>query len=264
MYDYSKNFEFIGDYNIFNQNFCQIKCIKEYYDFYEKRTIKKGELGGFVNKNSIQYIDKWISRDCYVGDCITETCYIKEATKETIPHSNIQELKNKILYMIKNWWWKAETFQPSIINAIIYKSQLIPQFIFKLYTLEEICINQNNNITETDQIVLWTLLGAIQEAILKNNLTVCRERFVEFLGKKDLTEIDNIKVSSIITEMVKLGHVSEEESITLETINSNRNMIHFISNRPVHNYEKYLNAVDEMVKICYKIFKNQQEHLVNK
>ena len=176
-------------------------------------------MGGFVNKNSIQYIDKWISKDCFVGDCITETCYIREATKDIIPHSNIQELTDKILYIIKNLWWKAETSQPSIINAIIYKSQLIPQFISKLYIQEEICINQNNNITETDQIVLWTLLGAIQEAILKNNLTVCREKFVDFLEKKDL------KVSRIALGIPMGADMDYVDSLTLELALENRKEI---------------------------------------
>ncbi len=81
------------------------------------------------------------------------------------------------------------------------------------------------------------------------------------MQKEDLNKIDNIKVPKIINEMENKNEITNEEKIVLETINSNRNMIHFISNRPIHNYDKYINSIDDFVLIAKKIFGNQQKFL---
>ncbi|MBQ3572020.1 MAG: hypothetical protein IJA15_04250 [Clostridia bacterium] len=261
MVDYSKNFEFIGDFVVCGQKCKQIKCVKEYYDFYAKRTIKVGELGGYASISITKHIKNWIDIDSMVGDFITENCSVQIEKKEIIGHSNVKILYDLVNNMISNWWWKAETKTPSVVNAIIYKSSLIKKFIIELFNKEEICIKQTSNISETERILLWTLLGAIQEAILKVHITVCREKFSNFLQKEDLNKIDNIKVPKIINEMENKNEITNEEKIVLETINSNRNMIHFISNRPIHNYNKYINSIDDFVLIAKKIFGNQQKFL---
>lgn len=259
MNNYVDNLEFVGNFTISGQHCRQIRCKKEYYDFYAKRTIKQGELGGFINIMSMANIHSWIEKDCVVGGIVVENCSIQRETKQDLIHSTILDLDIMVKRMIQEWLLNVGTSEPSIVNAIIWKSQIIPQFIQKLFLQEEICIKQSTNINESDQIMLWVLLGAIQEALLKVHITVFRDKYSNFLVENPLEKIDNIKESKIVPLLEKKGDIVREEAITLDKIYSNRNMIHFISNRPIHNYENYLNCVEDVIMIFDKLFIKQIE-----
>lgn len=255
MQDNRKNFEYGDIVTIDGQQYQQIMCTTQYYDFYSKREILKGERGGYCHISYVADNNNWIDKDFIVGAIITEYATITQETKQDINYSPMSEYFDLMKKMSAFWEFKCGVSEPSLINAIMYNSRRIIDFMKEIVRLESLYIEQKHNINDVEQIMLWVMFGAIQEAVLKIHFTIFREKYNNVF---DLQKFDNIRVQVLINELKKDNVVSLEETGVLNTINSNRNMIHFLSNKPLHSYERYCYCVEDGFEIYKKLFELQK------
>ena len=257
LYDYSKNIIICEDRKqvINSKIYFQIQCIHGYKDIYAKRFINKGEYGGFVH-SSISKITNWIEENDILGMPITETCYIQKVSSyckyrksNLLNHVNfVKEYVNFCMYN------KKGTSEHSKINAHLWNSQRILGMIEELKQNEEIIINQHTEISDAKKIVLWLLLGAISEAILKLHIILTREKYKDF----EKSDYEKLKVKDIINKMYEQKDISKEDSIFLHKLNGNRNMIHILNNENIYNYEEYCIAIDNLFQILTDLYNIQK------
>jgi len=83
-----------------------------------------------------------------------------------------------------------------------------------MYDIEDKYITQPRNENDSQLIILWTLLGAIQEAILKLHLNAKRDYYCEFINKYK-EGFENLKVKNILDLLVKDNSIRNEDYIVL-------------------------------------------------
>ena len=127
-----------------------------------------------------------------------------------------------------------------------------------MYDIEDKYITQPRNENDSQLIILWTLLGAIQEAILKLHLNAKRDYYCEFINKHK--GFENLKVKNILDLLVKDNSIRNEDYIILEKINGNRNLIHFLNNDHIYPYDIYCQYVDALYKVLLSLYKQEKEY----
>ncbi len=236
----------------------QIECIKTHKDKHYQRVINKGELGGYVHVESIQYLqDKWIEKDQAVGKLTLSEGKLTKVEKKRYNSSMYKEFYFEIEKYYKWIRIKAQTNKPSKRNAVLTHGKRILEMIIEVVNYEIKLDNLGFN-KETHMIVLWTMIGSIQEAILKLHTLAFEDKYRE-LQPKAKEPIWDEKVDTIIRTLLKLEHINHNELITLEKINSNRSMIHLLNFGSVFNYQEYLRHVKESCDIYKRLFVIQED-----
>lgn len=258
-YDYSDCIEIDRSctYDIQGQKYYRIKCIKEFKDGNAKRTIKVGELGGYLHTTTNE-VKHWIEEYQVVGQEITVTAKIQFESKQQIMHSNIQNFKEPIAEIYKFWMLKCGATEPSLYNAYVSHSKRIWEFADEMYAIEERYITQPNNANESQRILLWVALGAILEAILKLHIVSLRIHYDSFIKSKK--RIEKIKVADILSLLKTENIIENNEFLILSKINGNRNMIHFLNNEQIYSYDTYVQYVDILSNVLEKLFQIQKKH----
>lgn len=256
------NLEFVENPVMINgQKYYQVKCVREYKCGFNKRVIKSGELGGYFHELSIDENEPsiWIERDCIVGAPICETAYVQSVQKERFLHSEIIRHRQTIKMMTDIWQFYFGTNEPSIINAVMYKSTNLLLVIDEIYQLEE-RIDKLGSINDMQIILLWLMLGSILDAFLKIHATIFKDtEVISNQCKKDKKNAWNERASILINCLEKRKDITREESIILEQINNNRNYIHFLNIETPFDYEHYRYYVHQMLRIMNKLFKIQKD-----
>lgn len=231
----------------------QIECIKTHKDKHYQRVINKGELGGYVHVESIQYLhDKWIEKDKAVGKL---TVWEGKATKVEKKRYLSSKYKGFYFEIEKQYKWlriKAQTNKPSKRNAVLTHGKRILEMIVEVVNYEIMLDNLGYN-NETHMIVLWTMIGSIQEGLLKLHLLIFEDEY-RGLQQKAKDPIWDEKVDTIIRTLLKLKHIEHDDLISLEKINSNRNMIHLLNFGSVFNYTEYLKHVNVSCETYSRLF----------
>src|SRR5574344_1051091 len=250
-----KNFTYDNIVTKEGQQYQQIICTTQYYDFYSKREILKGEHGGYCHISYVKENNNWIDKNYIVGAVVTETIMIGKEAKQDIDYSPMANYFEEMEYMISFWKLRCGVPEQSLINAIMYNSRHIIDFMKEIVRLESLYIEQKYNINDVEQILLWVMFGAIQEAILKIHLTIFRDEYNDLF---DLKKMDSIKAQTIINKLHKENIITIDDVAILNTINSNRNMIHFLSNKPLFGYERYCYYVEDGFEVYKKLFALQK------
>ncbi len=232
------------------REYVKVVCIKEYKDVYAKRVIKKGEIGGEIAKGLCP--EWWIEEGQRVGYPTTEVCRLTVEKKKKIDHSKILLFKDEIAEIMFFWLINYQTREKSIYNACISHTERIPQIAAEMFDIEEKYIAQPNNTNESQLIILWVLLGAIQEAILKMHLVARRDYYNDFIEKNK--SIEKVKVNVILNQFKNDETIDNHEYIILEKINGNRNLIHILNNESVYGYEIYCEYVNELYGVLKKLY----------
>lgn len=255
------NIEFVKEpIWIDGQKYYQIKCIREYKCSFNKRIIKAGELGGYFHELSIDENEPsiWIENTNMVGAPICEVGHVTQMHRERFIHSNILSFRPRIKIMSDTWQMYFGTPEPSMINAVMYKSANILLLIDEIYQLEE-RIDKNGFINEMQTILLWLMLGSILDAFLKIHATIFRNSEIFVTQYTNRKEAWKDKSSNIIRYIEKRKDLTREDCIILEQINNNRNYIHFLNNESPFDYEKYIQYLNDMFHIFDKLFIEQKK-----
>lgn len=234
------------------EKYYRIVCLRDFKDTYAKRLIKKGEVGGLVHEKSIGHLPSWIESNQAIGKPITETVFLQRISKEEISHSCILEFKNSTSEIFDFLRMNCGYNGSSLYNAYVTNSTRIAEFAEEMFAIEDRFISQSKNPTDSQMIVLWILLGAINEAVLKLHIVSLRIKYASFISKEE--KFERMKVSTILDVFKADETLSKEEFVILSKINGNRNMIHFLNNESVYCYNTYRDYVECFFAVFKKLF----------
>lgn len=232
----------------------QIECIKTHKDMHYQRVINKGELGGYVHVESIEYLqDKWIEKNSAVGKPVMWEGRPTRVMKKSYSSSAYMEFYYVFENHYKSTRIKAQTGEPSKKNGVLTHATRILEMIVEVVNFERKLDNIGYN-NETQLILLWTMIGAIQESILKLHVVIFSNEY-KSLRKKSKDDVWEEQTDTIIRTLLKLKHIDHDNMLVLEKINNNRNMIHLLNFGSVFDYQEYLNYVKKSCDIYESLFK---------
>lgn len=260
MGEINKNLKFSDEPEIIDgQKYYRIICIKRYKDYYAKRYIEPGEIGGYFHEKSLgDGPEHWIDENKMVGAPRVEYGRLTLNRKD-YKHSNIRVFTPILTDAIHFWNVHCGVHKPHEINAVMYNSKMMLELVDEIYSKETLIDNKKNN-TDFEMILLWIYLGMLMEGTIKLHSTVFRNE-ITIDGK---THEKNwlIESSKIIPALYRLKHLSLDERHLCEKINNSRNRIHFLNHEHILGYDEYLETVDHFYLIFEKLLSIQKKYVI--
>lgn len=240
------------------EKYYRVICTKRYKDYYAKRFIEFGEIGGYVHIDSLQHgLDHWIDENKLVGAPRVEYVKLKPNIKN-YRHSNVKNLVPILKDAIALWNLYCGFPTPHEINAIMYHSEMMLELVDEMYAKETYIDSKKQN-TNFDMILLWVYFGMLMEGTIKLHSTVFRNE-IRIDGKTH-ERIWLKEVSKLIPELFRLNHLSIEERRLCEQINNSRNRIHILNHEHIFGYDEYLKKVDSFHIIFEKLINFQKKYV---
>jgi len=239
------------------EKYFRVICIKKYKDYYAKRFIEVGEIGGHIHEKSLgDGPSHWIDDTKMVGAPMVEYGRLT-SNLQNYRHSNVKVFLPILKEAIAFWNLHCGEKQPHEINAIMYHSKMMLELVDEIYSKES-QIDSKKNARDFDMILLWIYLGMLMEGTIKLHSTVFRNE-IKIDGKTQ-ERIWLIETSKLIPALYRMKHLQIEERHICEQINNSRNRIHFLNHEHILGYEEYLQKVDSFYVVFERLLNIQKEY----